>query len=52
MLGYNTKDLDNMIDALGEGMRYLPPSRTDVYVNLNNAKDFLEGLWAEGYFQG
>ena len=50
MLGYNSKDLDEMIDATYLALHYLPPAQTDLAENLSKANDFLQGLWSEGYF--
>ena len=51
MLGYTKEDLDTMIDAIATAL--LSVNDTDdpwLHGNLNRTKDFLEGLWAEGYF--
>lgn len=51
MLGYMKEDLDNMIDAVDTAI-----NRTDLaskpwlHGSLSQTKKFLEGLWAEGYF--
>ena len=50
MLGYNESDLNKMIDATYLALNYLPPAQTDIADNLAKANDFLQGLWAEGYF--
>ena len=50
MLGYSLQDLNKMIDATYLSLHYLPPAKTDLAENLAKANDFLQGLWAEGYF--
>lgn len=51
MLGYKLEDLNKMIDATYLALNYLPPAQTDLADNLAKANDFLQGLWAEGYFE-
>lgn len=52
MLGYTLQDLNNMIDATGIALHYLPEngSNEDARKSLELTHDFLQGLWAEGYF--
>ena len=50
MLGYTKEDLDNMIFAIAVALGPHPKLTDEERVNLNKAQDFLEGLWAEGYF--
>lgn len=50
MLGYTKDDLDSMIDSTYLALHYVPPAQTDLANNLTKANDFLQGLWAEGYF--
>lgn len=50
MLGYTKDNLDEMIDATYLALHYLPPAQTEIAENLSKANDFLQGLWAEGYF--
>ena len=50
MLGYSKEDLDNMIIAIAVALGPHPTLTDEERVNLNKAQDFLEGLWAEGYF--
>ena len=45
MLGYTKADLDEMIN----GLCGIEASAEDVS-SINKAIDFLQGLWAEGYF--
>jgi hypothetical protein len=58
MLGYDLQDLQEMINAVEESKSfYLKyPSdlmdKTTVETNLTKASTFLQGLWAEGYFDG
>jgi hypothetical protein len=51
MLGYELDDLKDMINAV-ESVLTTVNSDDDpwLYNNLVIAKDFLGGLWAEGYF--
>jgi len=51
MLGYEMSDVNEMTDGLTtvlEGIKEDPV----LYQNVWKARDFLEGLWAEGYFDG
>lgn len=51
MLGYSEKDLDEMIDSIQSVMTTVN-SDDDPWLhgNLWKAQEFLQGLWAEGYF--
>ena len=56
MLGYNESDLNRMINAVHDAkLFYLrTPSdlmdKTELRKDLEDAVSFLQGLWAEGYF--
>lgn len=56
MLGYTESDLNKMINAIHDSkLFYLrtPSDLMDKSLLVNDllmAKDFLDGLWAEGYF--
>ena len=56
MLGYTESDLNRMINAVHDSkLFYLrtPSDLMDKSLLVNDllmAKDFLDGLWAEGYF--
>ena len=56
MLGYTKEDLDRMINAVHDSkLFYLrTPSdlmdKTELRADLEMAVSFLQGLWAEGYF--
>ena len=56
MLGYTESDLNRMINAIHDAkLFYLrtPSDLMDKSLLVNDllmAKDFLDGLWAEGYF--
>ena len=56
MLGYTKEDLDRMINAVHDSkLFYLrTPSdlmdKTELRTDLEMAVSFLQGLWAEGYF--
>jgi hypothetical protein len=56
MLGYTESDLNRMINAIHDSkLFYLrtPSDLMDKSLLVNDllmAKDFLDGLWAEGYF--
>ena len=50
MLGYTKDDLNEMIDATYLAMHYVPEGQTKLMENLAGTNDFLQGLWAEGYF--
>ena len=45
MLGYTLEDLNEMIDAVG-----FVCDATTTGKGMHMARNFLEGLWAEGYF--
>jgi len=49
MLGYNEKDIAQMTDAMEDAIKSgrLSDEITD---GLEKAQSFLDGLWAEGYF--
>ena len=51
MLGYSKEDLDNMIDGL-ESVITTVNSDDDPWLHgtLSKTSEFLQGLWAEGYF--
>ena len=51
MLGYELKDLDEMVYAI-ESVLTTVNSDDDPFLfnNLWKSKEFLQGLWAEGYF--
>jgi hypothetical protein len=48
MLGYTMNDLDNMTRAIDVAYKYV--STPDDLKGLEQANEFLQGLWAEGYF--
>jgi len=56
MLGYTLEDLNKMINAIHDSkLFYLrTPSdlmdKTELRTNLEMAVSFMQGLWAEGYF--
>ena len=50
MLGYTEDDLDQMIISIAVALGPHPKLTDEGRINLNKAKDFLQGLWAEGYF--
>jgi hypothetical protein len=57
MLGYTKDDLDRMTNAIHDAKLFYINNTTATYVDrellvndLLMAKDFLDGLWAEGYF--
>ena len=50
MLGYTKEDLDNMISSIAVALGPHPKLTNEEMTNLKKAQDFLEGLWAEGYF--
>jgi hypothetical protein len=57
MLGYTLEDLNKMINAIHDSkLFYLrTPSdlmdKTQLRTDLEMANSFLQGLWAEGYFE-
>lgn len=52
MLGYSTKDVEDMQNAIELAPLYIPDnsSNDEVRRGLEMASSFFEGLWAEGYF--
>jgi hypothetical protein len=57
MLGYTKDDLDRMTNAIHDAKLFYivssPASYVDKELLVNDLlmdKDFLDGLWAEGYF--
>ena len=57
MLGYTESDLNKMINAIHDAKLFYIATSPATYVDkellvndLLMAKDFLDGLWAEGYF--
>jgi len=48
MLGYTIDDLDKMSNAVHNAYKYItdPNDKEGILM----AQDFLQGLWAEGYF--
>jgi hypothetical protein len=51
MLGYIKEDLDDMINALDSVLTTINSDDDPwLYNNTERAKELLEGLWAEGYF--
>ena len=50
MLGYEVYDQEEMVTAVQHALSYIPPAQTEIYAGLIKAQDFLQGLWAEGYF--
>jgi len=53
MLGYEMSDVDDMINAI-QSIITTVNSDDDpwLYNNLWKVQEFLQGLWAEGYFDG
>ena len=49
MLGYNKTDLDDMTEGLSVVLGTIKDNPY-VYNNIWKARDLLEGLWSEGYF--
>ena len=49
MLGYEVIDQEAMVVAI-QNAKLLYHPKTDTYNNLEMAESFLQGLWAEGYF--
>jgi hypothetical protein len=49
MLGYELSDQEEMVVAIQNAMS-LYDNRTNIYKGLAMAEEFLQGLWAEGYF--
>ena len=57
MLGYEMADINEMTNAIHDAKLFYIINSTATYVDrellvndLLMAKDFLDGLWAEGYF--
>ena len=56
MLGYTVDDLDRMINAVHDAKLFYLRSPSDLMnkdplvKDLEDAVSFLQGLWAEGYF--
>lgn len=51
MLGYTGEDLDEMIGAIQSALTTVDDTDDPwLHGNLNKAMEFLQGLWAEGYF--
>jgi hypothetical protein len=48
MLGYELPDINKMCQSIELARRSISDPR--IITGLNNAEDFLQGLWAEGYF--
>jgi hypothetical protein len=52
MLGYELSDIDNMVDAIQTVLKTIDTQTyMELHTNLWKAQDFLQGLWAEGYFE-
>ena len=49
MLGYTQEDLNKMIEGINTALDSILPDKQS-YEKLSMALDFLQGLWAEGYF--
>ena len=49
MLGYTKEDLNDMTKGLSDVLGKIKDD-PHLYNNVWKARDFLEGLWAEGYF--
>jgi hypothetical protein len=58
MLGYEMADVDRMINAIHDVKLFYLRSPSDLMnkdplvKDLEDAVSFLQGLWAEGYFDG
>jgi len=50
MLGYTLDDLDEMIGAVVLSKKSVPSTQIGIHAGLDKAQEFLQGLWAEGYF--
>ena len=50
MLGYTLDELDEMIRSVGLAKKCISNENTRINDGLDKAHDFLQGLWAEGYF--
>jgi len=51
MLGYEMADVNDMINAINVAYEIID-GPAHIEKNLLKAQDFLQGLWAEGYFDG
>lgn len=49
MLGYTMEDLKNMMESIGIAYEIID-GPADLEAGLDQAYEFLGGLWAEGYF--
>ena len=49
MLGYTEQDIEAMKVVLDVASFYLPPSKDDIAVRLQDIYNLLEGLLAEGH---
>ena len=49
MLGYTLDDLDKMISSISTALDSILPDK-QAYKGLDMAQEFLQGLYAEGYF--
>jgi len=58
MLGYEMSDINEMINAVHDAKLFYLRSPSDLIdkepliKSLEKTNDFLQGLWAEGYFDG
>ena len=51
MLGYTLEDLNNMVYGVDNAMLLINSDENPAIHNyLVTARDFLQGLWTEGYF--
>jgi hypothetical protein len=56
MLGYDEKDLNRMINAVHDAKLFYLRAQSDLIdkepliKDLEDVNSFLQGLWAEGYF--
>lgn len=50
MLGYTLDQLDEMVRSVGLAKKSVPSTQIRIHEGLDNAYEFLRGLWAEGYF--
>lgn len=51
MLGYEMSDVDEMISAIQDVLKTVDTeSYRQLHTSLWKAQDFLQGLWAKGYF--
>ena len=52
MLGYTLEDLNNMVYGVDNAMLLINSDENPaIYNYLVTTRDFLQGLWAEGYFE-